>query len=380
MTQPPVAPAPAARIEWIDLAKGICIFLVVFHHVVGVPFGAFVEATGAASQPLSRLWFLVDTALSPLRVPLFFAISGLLAHRAIFHKGWLNGGRARLASLLWLYGLWATLHWGLSHLIYDVAGGQPMPPEAVNSIYAESLPQFLWLVGTASSSVWYLYALAVYFVVARVGRRIPGLLVAGSALLHLLVANNIPATDWGAASVLSNAVYFMLGCHWGPRWLAWAAALRLRSVAGLAGLFVAGSLLRSRGLELVGLSGLAVSLVSILLLVRVCAALTALRPWGGVRWLGRNTLQVYVLHRPLIDVFLLGVTPAAVSAHAMAEEGGLVTNLWILLFAPAAALLIVIGSLLAWTGTNRGLGRRLYRLPSASGRGAPLKPVLERPS
>lgn len=49
------------RIEWIDLAKGICIFLVVFHHVA---------VSLCMSYPLS-------TQITSFRMPLYFILSGL---------------------------------------------------------------------------------------------------------------------------------------------------------------------------------------------------------------------------------------------------------------------------------------------------------------
>ena len=49
------------RIEWIDLAKGICIVLVVFHHVM---------VRYDLELPLSD-------ALSSFRMPLYFILSGL---------------------------------------------------------------------------------------------------------------------------------------------------------------------------------------------------------------------------------------------------------------------------------------------------------------
>jgi len=45
------------RIEWIDIAKGICIFLVVWGHSGDNPFGMVMS------------WF---------RIPLFFFLSGIL--------------------------------------------------------------------------------------------------------------------------------------------------------------------------------------------------------------------------------------------------------------------------------------------------------------
>lgn len=49
------------RIEWIDLAKGICIFLVVFHHVSSV----------------IHLDYPLRTQLTSFRMPLYFILSGL---------------------------------------------------------------------------------------------------------------------------------------------------------------------------------------------------------------------------------------------------------------------------------------------------------------
>ena len=58
------APSPKKRIEYIDLMKGFCITLVVYHHAVGY-FG--VE--------------IIDKVLHNFRMPLYFFLAGMFFKR-----------------------------------------------------------------------------------------------------------------------------------------------------------------------------------------------------------------------------------------------------------------------------------------------------------
>src|SRR5699024_708546 len=69
---PASTPRKANRVEWADTAKGLSIIGVCLMHIVtAVPDGT--------STPLG----LLSSFLDPLRMPLFFLVSGLFAHRGL---------------------------------------------------------------------------------------------------------------------------------------------------------------------------------------------------------------------------------------------------------------------------------------------------------
>ena len=57
------------RVNFIDIAKGICIFLLVYHHIVTGGHGTFRFHSGAL--------FTIERYLGVFREPLFFFCSGL---------------------------------------------------------------------------------------------------------------------------------------------------------------------------------------------------------------------------------------------------------------------------------------------------------------
>lgn len=58
---------PKKRIEWIDSAKGVCICLVVLHHILA-SYGLYSK--GVVS---SHIYY----SLQSFRIPLYFVLSGL---------------------------------------------------------------------------------------------------------------------------------------------------------------------------------------------------------------------------------------------------------------------------------------------------------------
>ena len=70
--------ASGPRVGWPDTAKGICIILVVLWHVVTKHA---IEVAGAG--PVTDAWVMLNAQLLPLRIPLFFLVSGVFAARAV---------------------------------------------------------------------------------------------------------------------------------------------------------------------------------------------------------------------------------------------------------------------------------------------------------
>src|SRR5690606_26874555 len=103
-------PRPGLRMStrgregWPDVVKGVCIILVVLWHVV-VKHSSHLPWSEADGIP--QLWTLVSAQLLPMRMPLFFLVSGMFAAGVV-----LAPGRTRLSEralrLGLLYGLWVV--------------------------------------------------------------------------------------------------------------------------------------------------------------------------------------------------------------------------------------------------------------------------------
>lgn len=89
------------RIEWIDYAKGIGIFLVVLGHVLR----GLVDSVGTGYQPELRA---IDQWIYAFHMPLFFLLSGLFADRAI-SKSPRTFLTDRFQKILYPYFLWSAL-------------------------------------------------------------------------------------------------------------------------------------------------------------------------------------------------------------------------------------------------------------------------------
>jgi fucose 4-O-acetylase-like acetyltransferase len=90
------------RIEWIDVARGSGIFLVVLGHV-----WRGIEAAGII--PHSQLYFAVDNAIYLFHMPLFFLLSGMLFEHSARRGSFSSGMMKRLESLIYPLILWSYI-------------------------------------------------------------------------------------------------------------------------------------------------------------------------------------------------------------------------------------------------------------------------------
>ncbi len=94
----------AARIDWIDAAKAVSILLVVFHHselisgAVGLKWGIYER---------------LDALFGPIRMPLFFTVSGIFAAKAVSQR-WRLLVERKVFYYFYLYGVWVLLNWLLA--------------------------------------------------------------------------------------------------------------------------------------------------------------------------------------------------------------------------------------------------------------------------
>jgi uncharacterized membrane protein YcfT len=151
-------PSPShSRVAWADIAKALSMIL-----LVGWTLG------------YDRVY--INEMLIFVRMPLFFFVSGLFAWRIITHSTLRELLRDKVANFLFLYALWETLLFIFRAVPQHVLNGRPLDFGKQLSLFWD--PIF---------NMWFLYALAIAFLVAWLVRRAPvWIVLAASVALYLL--------------------------------------------------------------------------------------------------------------------------------------------------------------------------------------------------
>jgi uncharacterized membrane protein YcfT len=201
------------RIDWVDYAKGICIIMVVMmHSVLGVELAA--GQTGFMHG-------LVAFA-KPFRMPDFFLISGLFLS-VVIDRDWRTYLDRKVVHFAYFYVLWVTIQFGFKAPSFAAETGWAH----VGLMYLES---FIEPFGT----LWFIYLLPVFFVVTKVTRPVPPLLIWGAAAL-LEMAHIV--TGWTVIDEFcARFVYFHSGYLFANYVFAWSDRARARPGLALAGL------------------------------------------------------------------------------------------------------------------------------------------------
>jgi len=283
---------------WINQIKGLCICLVVIYHSV-ITFYPHLEALHAPlSVLLAKCWVTFNLYLAPFRMPVFFFISGYLVRRYIDEVDWKTCVDKRLWSIIWVLALWGVLQWqALTHLNAWLAPDRDLNT-ASNAAYADSLSDFITGMLTASTSLWYLYALVVYFTLCKLLSRWKLPLIGLLALVSIAI-NFLPLPWWGMNSVVRNMIYYSLGAWYGVQLMAWMQARVWRRDA----LAVAAFGVVSVVLWFVGVP-LPLSLLSILLIMALFYRFEqrfSVSPDNLLNVVGSNTIAIYTTHRILIE-------------------------------------------------------------------------------
>ncbi len=214
--RPPVRPHAApetGRLAWVDVAKGICIILVVMmHSTLGV---------GEAMGGEGFMHHVVEFA-KPFRIPDFFLLSGLFVGRVV-DRDWRLFSDRRIVHFAYFYLLWMVLQSAVKYgQITEGAG-----PGAFLAHLAHGLIE-------PYSTLWFIYLLAVFSVAVKLLRRVPGpVLLIGAALLQLAPVHT------GSTLIdefCARFVYFVAGYLFAARIFALADWVRARSGLALVGL------------------------------------------------------------------------------------------------------------------------------------------------
>src|SRR5437773_2616590 len=147
-------PDRSTRIDWVDYAKGICIVMVVMmHSVLGVE-----KAAGETGFMHAFVMFA-----QPFRMPDFFLISGLFL-AVVIDRDWRTYLDRKVVHFAYFYLLWVTIQFGFK-----------APGFAAETGWAEVGFKYLESFIEPFGTMWFIYLLPVFFVVAKATRNMPPL-------------------------------------------------------------------------------------------------------------------------------------------------------------------------------------------------------------
>ncbi|GJE28829.1 hypothetical protein LKMONMHP_3703 [Methylobacterium organophilum] len=217
----PARPEDAMRLAWVDVAKGLCIVLVVMMHST--------LGTGEAMGGEGFLHTVVVFA-KPFRIPDFFLLSGLFLGRVI-DRDWRLFADRRVVHFAYFYVLWVVIQSAVK------AGPIVAGAQGLDGALAAFGLHLAWALVEPYSTLWFIYLLAVFSVVTKLahGRVPPPLLLAGAALLQMLPGHGMP---YLLEEFCGRYVYFVGGYLFAERIFAFATGVRGRPAMALAGLAV----------------------------------------------------------------------------------------------------------------------------------------------
>ncbi|WP_169847012.1 acyltransferase family protein [Rhodococcus rhodnii] len=307
-----------ARHEWVDVAKGVCIALVVLLHASN-----FLIGRGMAHP----LWNDINALVQPIRMPLFFLASGLFLAKTLTMP-WAQVLRRRVLPLLYLYVVWTFVRWAYFTL-FPATAGTAEPGSIWKPIRALVIPD---------SGLWFIYALAVFAFVARALVRIPAVLQLVAAFGSAVAVPHLDFGSWTWHNMATLLVFYLLGVHAArhAHRIA-AAATPARVAAAVLAFACAFALVRDGALAQSSLAHVATSTVGLVTGIAVAALLARHRVAAPFRRLGTRTLAVFLLHEIAFGTALalllaagleptvmqrIPVTPLLVAAFAI------VVSLW----------------------------------------------------
>lgn len=288
------------RIEWIDLVKACSVLLVVFMHATNT-LSDLVGPSGVGT-----FLHTLNATIEPLRMPVFFLVSGMLAASAI-HRPW-RASSNRTVGMVYLYVVWMALFMGFQAVL-----GISVREPVIAVIFAKS-------------GYWYLYAMALFFVIARLLRSQPAWVVVAVAtvanLLRPLVDQFVAEVVPGAlyTSMAMNLCFFLVGAYFKPivaglaQRTTWTHTIALGAVAIPLDIW---------WMTNPALAGRTYFPVSVLLLAFGISLAVQVTRNGAPAWaafLGARTLPIYVWQWPVIFL-AAAVVPGGALGHPLVQLG-----------------------------------------------------------
>lgn len=269
----------ATRVGWVDVAKGTAITLVVLHHSI-----IFLEAVGFPMGPIGK----ANNVLATVRMPLFFLTAGLFAMSPISGT-WRALWSRKIALLLWVYVVWSVIRFAFFNVV-------PWPLAESDAGTWSSLAGIFVL---PAGGLWFVYALALFFLVARATRTVsPWILLGVSGVLSAVVGSGVVSTGvyaWDNMGMF--LVFFLAGCHGRTVLVDVVGRFTIAGCAVVTAVFAAASV-ASYLMDLQAIPGvrLAIGVVGVTGALVVSRFVADSKPGELLQYLGRNTMPIYLIH------------------------------------------------------------------------------------
>jgi uncharacterized membrane protein YcfT len=322
----------AARVDWVDYAKGICIVMVVMmHSVLGVEL--------AAGQ--TGFMHVAVAFAKPFRMPDFFLISGLFLPLVI-DRDWRTYLDRKVVHFAYFYVVWVTIQFGFK-----------APAFAAETSWRDAGLLYLESFVEPFGTLWFIYLLPIFFVVTKLTRRIPppAIWLIAAALETARVATGWTAID----EFCARFVYFYSGYLFAPYVFALADRARNHPAWALAAL--ATWALVNAGLVTLGASEW--KIVSLVLgFAGACAIITMGTLLARARWL--NFFRFCGEHS--IVIYLAFFLPMAATRTLLLHTGVIPDIGTVSLI---VTIVGVIGALAIWQAALRLNANFLFERPDA---------------
>lgn len=276
--KPPLFTTADGRVDWVDVAKGVCIlFVVMMHSTLGVE--AAVGETG---------WMgTIVTWAQPFRMPDFFFIAGLFLVRTI-DAPWRKFLDRKVVHFAYFYVLWMVIQ----AVLKGVGDPAAIPGHILTSLYQP--------FGT----LWFIYMLPIFFLVVRFTRTVPVwlMLAVGAALEIAPISTGYLLIDEFA----SRFVYFYAGyalADYAFRMADEARGNPLRGLLFLAGWAIVNTLAVFTQVELMGETysiaqlpflSLALGALGALAVITTAALITHSRVGNVFSYMGARSIVIYL--------------------------------------------------------------------------------------
>lgn len=333
----------AGRLDWVDMAKGLSIFLVVMMYCAS----SVGEDTGQSGV----LHWTIAFAM-PFRMPEFFLLSGLFLSQVI-DRPWKAFADRRVVHYFYFYAVWAVIH-----ILFKEAVIARDPGGAAGSLLAAVVSPY--------GVLWFIYMLGVFGIVAKVLHELKAPRWGVLAVAAVLQMASIHTGSYLVDQFAEYFVYFYAAATFAPqvfRMANWAADHATLAIAGLgAWALVNAALVFSPGFRMdpvhIQMGWAALPGVHLMLAfagavaISVVAALLTKLPWmNWLQWLGAKSLVIYVAF----------VLPMGIARTVLLRLGIDEPNVVSLL---TMAVAIVAPLVLWWTVEKTRFGRFLFERPS----------------
>ncbi len=303
------------KYQWVNQIKGLSILMVVFYHAVITFFPYTDMLEGSHNTDLiSSFWMNFNLIITPFRMPVFFFISGFLVFKYVESIPIKECLDKRVLSIIWILVIWLIIqsivvkfsnHF-FSYPIYHNPNS--------NVVYSDSISSLISNLLKASTSLWYLYALIFNFLVFKLLKNYKVYALAICIFLHFYSYFDFLNLGWGANSILRNAIYYGIGCYFGPVLVNYINNYRISehklfiSILAIAILIISVTKIK-----------LFISLFSIFVVIKFFMHISNKQNWvlRQLEIIGTHTLSVYVIHRALLEFISLLMFVCLKNSHVV---------------------------------------------------------------